>query len=196
MGSGKRMFGWSGGAAEVQRKQIKQQEATSKKLQRYLNQVRQETLDRLNELPTMANVTQDPNYKSYFDTLTQRLGEQKNEDHQELSNNLNARNQLGGSFEALQRNLIAKRYDTLTENADTTARQATLNIYQTRRSALEDQLQKVENYQFGAQLPTLPTSLPAADRSSGSQTLTQWLKMLRLARSGGGAITQFLANII
>lgn len=97
-------------------------------------------------------------YNNTLDMLNRPIQQQKAQDERELTNRLNAQNQLGSSFDAYQRNLMSQRHDSLFQDARNQARQASADAYQTQfnnaLSALTGFRQDRNSAQDAAFMPT------------------------------------------
>lgn len=88
--------------------------------------------DVLRELPTRLDVNQaynNPFYQAVLQLVKNPIDTQRDEEERMLKNRLNAQNQLGGSYDALQRYLLGRRYDELYRNAEGQARQEAFKAY-------------------------------------------------------------------
>ena len=105
-----------------------------------VNPVQQETsntiynklFDTVNSLPNQFDVNaayNNPFYQSSLSLLQQPILQQQQTAQTNLNNQLNAQNQVGGSFDALQNNLLSQQYNTLLQNAQNQARNMSLQAY-------------------------------------------------------------------
>lgn len=96
----------------------------------------------------------NPFYSTTRSMYRRPLMDQQDADNKELMNRLNARNQVGSSYDAYQQYLQNKRYDTLYANAEDQARLASANAYQQmfqNELAGEEMNQNAMNLYLGGQ---------------------------------------------
>lgn len=72
-------------------------------------------------LPSEVNPYNNSLYQNTLSNLQGQVQRQKQRDLNDLNNNLNARNQIGSSYDALTRNQFNERYDNLNRQAENTA---------------------------------------------------------------------------
>lgn len=126
----------------------------------------------LGQIPTDTTLTDRLN-NDYYTTaealLTQPIVSDQGEDDRGLSRQLAARNLLGGSFEALSRNLLQRRYARRLDQARLQARQTASGAYSQN---LRDQLATLEALRqdqdrlFGRQTTGARLSLTMADSTN------------------------------
>lgn len=78
---------------------------------------------------TAADLYDNPFYKSTSDLLTAPINRQYQQQQQQLNNSLNAQNQLGSSYDALQHNYLNQQYNYDLTNAQNQARASALQAY-------------------------------------------------------------------
>lgn len=89
-------------------------------------------LQTMQGLPTQFNVEDfynNPFYGSTAALLRRPIMEQYNLDRQDLLNNLNARNQVGSSYDALSNMYLMRQRDNMLTDAELQARQASADAY-------------------------------------------------------------------
>lgn len=89
-------------------------------------------LDTMKRLPTKFDVNSyynNPFYQTTLDLFERPIQEQYDEDYTDLMNNLNARNQVGSSFDALQQMYLRRGRDNQLADARLRARQASADAY-------------------------------------------------------------------
>lgn len=114
------------------------QQAAADATDRHINTI-------LGSLPTQFNVNEafnNPFYHSTLDALQRPLQQRRQQEITDLTNELSARNQLGSSYDALQRNLFNQRYDNLMRDAENRARELSFEAYQQQ---FDNQLQALAN---------------------------------------------------
>lgn len=93
----------------------------------------QKLLNYTKQLPDSFSVNDyynNPFYDSTYSQLRRPIDTQYDIDKRDLSNNLNARNQTGGSYDALQNYYLGRRYDSQYADAADKARSASAQAYQ------------------------------------------------------------------
>ncbi|MBY0404865.1 MAG: hypothetical protein K2X66_13275 [Cyanobacteria bacterium] len=111
-------------------------------------------LDAINSLPTVYDVNaafNNPFYQSTQALLTAPLIERKAQEVTGLNNDLNAKNQIGSSFDAYSKDLLNRRYDQQFNQADLEARQASSDAYNQQIGNTLSVLRGLRNDQSQAQ---------------------------------------------
>jgi hypothetical protein len=103
----------------------------------------------LNELPADLNV--DSYYNNPFRASTRQLlsnpiNQQFNLDHQQLTSDLNASNQLGGSYAAMQLNQLQQNYNQNLQNADLQAIKASADAYRDMLNQKQDRVRLFQQH--------------------------------------------------
>ena len=102
----------------------------------------------VSQVPTEFDI--DSYYNNPFYETTKRMyqrviDQQRERDDRDLTNNLNARNQMGSSYDALARRYMAQDYNSRYDQADDQARMASANAYQQAYQNLLESLRGLSN---------------------------------------------------
>lgn len=130
----------------------------------------------LSGLPSQFNVNEaynNPYYSTLSSLYKQPIAQQRSVDTTDLSNQLSARNQLGSSYEAYQRDLLNRRYDQLNNQAENQARMGAFDAYnQSVVNALNtlQGLRQDKNASQSAALEPLQYGLNYQNNSAGLQS--------------------------
>ncbi len=103
----------------------------------------------LGQIPSGFNVNDafnNPFYSSTYDLMAQPIQQQQATDQQNLTNSMNAQNQLGSSYAAMSQDLLNRRYDTLYQNAQNQARMNSMDAY---NQNFQNNLDLLNNLQGG-----------------------------------------------
>lgn len=109
----------------------------------------------------------NPYYGATKNYLTSALTRQREMDQKELDNQLNARGQLGGSYDALRRKNFDDNYLNQFNQAELQSRQASSDAYNTQYGNLLNALTGFQNY-YGATQDQLYKPLTAAAALQGA----------------------------
>lgn len=105
------------------------------------------------QVPTEFDVESyynNPFYETTKRMYQRAIDQQKEKDDLDLTNNLNARNQMGSSYDALARRYMAQDYNSRYDQADDQARMASANAYQQAYQNLLEGMRGLSNERSAA----------------------------------------------
>lgn len=135
-------------------------------------------LSTLGAIPDTFDVNQfynNPFYGTVLNMTRQPIDMQRQQDERNLSNQLSARNQLGSSYDAYSKNLLAQRYDDAYRQAESRARLSSADAYTTSLQSALSTLGALRNESAASQDQALQPAKLALNYQQVSSPLQQSL---------------------
>mgnify|MGYP000966877747 CR=1 FL=1 len=166
------------------------------------NQIAGNYLSQLPQSLSISDYYNNPFYGQTSQLFRMPIDQQYAQDRKEFDNQLNARNQIGSSYDAYQRDLMSRRYDQLYNQADLQARSASADAYQANLANLWQgisgaqgaQGNALQNYYYPGQIGNALTAQPNQLANLNAQIAQQNAQRNSLLGAGIGQALGTLAG--